>query len=246
MKAFAIILLCIFAAVQGRSAGVQSTKSAAALGENPWLVHLRIAVSTSGLLNTCAGSLIDQRWVLTSASCLSDARFIWIRYGVVDVISPSLVTESSAVRVHPEYNAATGENDIALISINRAVHSVDNVAPIGLAQSSDIPSSGRFCGFGEDDSAPGETLSCFGVSLSEEDGKLSASSDAGEVSEFDIGAAVVNDGVQIAVVVGASSDNGARLMPVNSYVRWIEETANISLSPEAVPEPEDNPVIFVN
>jgi hypothetical protein len=41
------------------------------------------------------------------------ARFIWIRYGVVDVWRPELVTESSQVRDHPD--------GLSLLNINRNV-----------------------------------------------------------------------------------------------------------------------------
>nr|ACR15993.2 serine protease 38 [Mamestra configurata] len=223
MKAFAFVLLCALAAVQGRHTGLQSTSSAAALGENPWLVHLRIAVSTSGLLETCAGSLIGNQWVLTAASCVADSRFIWVRYGVVNVINPSLVTENSLVRIHPDYNLASGENNIALININRLVESTENIEPIGIGESSD---AGKFCAFGGPD-GPGEILNCYDVEVSkDEDGALSVSSDEVEVTRYDVGAALVSDGAQVGVLV----DDSGNFIATAKYADWLKQETGLDFA----------------
>lgn len=250
MKVIALVLLCAFAAVQGRSAVVQSTRSLAALGENPWVVHLRIAVSTSGLLNTCTGTLIGNSWVLTAASCLTNVRFIWVRYGVVNVINPSLVTENSAVRIHPGYDAASGANNIGLISINRVVHNTDNIAPVNLALSDELPDSAKFCGFGDDGAGgPGEQLSCAELSLEGEgDGAIAVSGDA-EASKFDVGASLVSDGVLVGVLVsGADDESAGSFVAVSGYIDWIEEETGLQFNPDAAApeEAEDSLVNFVN
>ncbi|XP_072937973.1 mast cell protease 3-like [Epargyreus clarus] len=234
MKAFAVVLLCFFAAVHGRSTGVQ-VRTAAALGENPWVVHIRTAVSTSGLLNSCTGTLIDSSWVLTSANCLRDARFVWIRYGAIDVTRPELVTESGAgpITFHPEFNPETGANDIAVINTNRFVQPTDNVSPVVLAGADDeVPSAGQFCGFGagDDSSVPGETLNCYEVTVEESDGSLVASSDEGAATQFDIGAALVSDGVQYGVLVGYPGDDdttAASFLSLSAYKEWIASVTGI-------------------
>ncbi|KAI5651488.1 trypsin domain-containing protein [Phthorimaea operculella] len=173
MKGFALIVLCFVAAAQARSA-LPESRAAAELGENPWFVHLRIAVTTSGFLNTCAGSLIGNSWILTAKACVDNpsSRFIWSRYGVVDVYRPSLVTEGNVVRLHPS-------QDVALININRNVEFSDNIQSIPLASAADEVDSARFCGFGalDDGNAPGENLNCGDVSLSLADNVYTASSD---------------------------------------------------------------------
>ncbi|KAM3958354.1 chymotrypsin BII [Aphomia sociella] len=233
MKVFAIVLLGLVAAAQSRSAGFNSGKSILAeAGQNPSLVHLRIAVSTSGLLETCAGSLIDSRWVLTSASCVRDARFIWIRYGAVEVISPELVTETSAVRINPNYNANTGDNDIALVSINRNVESSANISPVSIAGAdSDLPASANFCAYGEEQGAPGERLSCINVDLAvEDDGSISAASEDGQASRFDIGAPLIVDGVQYGLLTSPGADNAGTFLNTASYRSWIESEIGVSLT----------------
>ncbi|XP_049871531.1 chymotrypsin BII-like [Pectinophora gossypiella] len=231
MKGFALILLCVAVAVQGRSTGVQtvaSNKAVAALGENPWLVHLRLAVATSGFLNSCAGSLISQSWVLTTGSCVENARFIWVRYGAVNVVNPSLVTETSVVRVFPDWAPGRVETDVALVSINRVVQFNENIAPVSLASSLDLPETANFCGFGALEDGPGEVLSCFDVTLSGA-GEISfvAQSEDGQTTQFDNGAPLVSDGVQIGILV--SGESGTFISPA-VFRDWIQIIIGETLS----------------
>ncbi|XP_013183860.2 chymotrypsin BII [Amyelois transitella] len=233
MKAFALILLFIVAAVQARSTGFKNAQLAPLSGSAPSLVHLRLAVSTSGLLRTCAGSIIDSRWLLTSASCVAPARFIWSRYGAVDVIRPELVLETSSVdvnvRIHPNYNAATGANNIALISLNRNVEFTSSiVAPVLASEGAEIPSSGSFCAYGQNENnGPGEQLRCVSVEVqSDDNGAIVASSADGQPTDFDVGAPLIVDGVQYGILVDPAS--GTFLNPAG-YRDWIESTAGITL-----------------
>nr|ABR88240.1 serine protease SP1 [Heliothis virescens] len=244
MKGFAFVLLCALVAVQGRQVAI--SRSPAALGENPWVVHLRVAVETSGNLNSCVGSLIDNQWILTAASCLSGSRFIWVRYGAVDVIRPSLVTENSNIRIHPQYSWATGAFNVGLISINRNVEPTANISPVALV--GEASDSATFCGYGaSEDGQPGEQLSCYSGSVEErEGGFLAFNGEGAEASKFDIGAPIVSNGVQVAVVTGAAGDDSAELWPVESILSWIEEMSGISVSPEAVAEVAPEAVRVVN
>ncbi|GBP82151.1 Factor V activator RVV-V gamma [Eumeta japonica] len=231
MKVLALILACALATAQGRSAKVATTAvgRAAALGENPWVVHLRLAVSTSGFLNSCAGSLISSSWVLTSAGCIADARFIWIRYGLVNVVNPELVTETTAVRPH-------ATDDIAVVGINRFVASTDNIAPVGLASSdAEMPSAGRFCAWGADENdAPAELLQCYDVELSSADGLLVADVSA---TRFDVGAPLVSDGIQVGLAVSSADGETMTLIKINDkitefiqpggYLAWISQQTGI-------------------
>ncbi|CAH2244688.1 trypsin-like [Pararge aegeria] len=225
MKGFGVALFCLVVAVQGRNLDVDGLSgSPAQLGENPWLVHLRVTKLTGGgLLSSSVGSLIGSSWVLTAASAVQDARFVWIRYGAVDPIRPELVTETSTVRIHPEYNAATGENNVALVSINRIVQPTDNIKPVTLAAAgSEIPSSGRLCGFGGENNIPGERLQCLEADLTVEGETITAKGTGSVPSEFDIGSPLVSDGVQYGVL--SSVDGTAPVyLKTSLYRAWIQE-----------------------
>ncbi|XP_023948138.2 trypsin II-P29-like [Bicyclus anynana] len=225
MKAFA--LLCLVVAVQGRVLDVPEDQSRAVAqrGENPWLVHLRVTRSTGGgLLDTGVGSLIGTSWVLTAASAVQDARFIWIRYGAVDPFRPELVTETSVVQLHPDYSAVTGDNNIALVSINRLVQSTANISPVALAAAdSEAPSAGRSCGFGGDGETPGVQLQCVSGDLVVDGNTIVAKGADGILSKFDVGSPLVEDGVQHGVL---SSVLGVYLK-VAYYRSWIQQVTEI-------------------
>ncbi|XP_045450075.1 serine protease 42-like [Melitaea cinxia] len=220
MKVFGLALLCFAAAVQARSYGVASLSSPAQSGENPWLVHLRLATSTgAGLLRSCVGSIINQSWVITSARCVQDNRFIWIRYGALNVVHPELVTEAgvAAVRAHPSA-------DIALIDLGRILENTDNIAPVTLAnEDTALPASGKVCGWGASESgAPGEVLNCFEGSVEEQDGNIVVVSEDGQASQFDLGGPLVSEGVQYGVL-SSVSEGQAVYVNVAQYSDWISQ-----------------------
>nr|XP_026498168.1 trypsin delta/gamma-like protein CG30031 [Vanessa tameamea] len=225
MKAFGFALLCVFAVVQGRSTGAGSLSTSAQISDNPWVVHLRVATSDGqGLLRTCVGSIVDVSWVLTSASCLRNARFIWVRYGATDVIRPELVTESTTVRINPDYDEETGVNDVALINLNRVLLYTENISSIDLADSSTgVSTSGKLCGYGAVEGVPGEKLNCFNVALeANEDGSFIGSSEDGEATEFDLGAPLVSDDKQVGVLTSVAEGSSV-FLNVAKYNDWISE-----------------------
>ncbi|XP_026727644.1 brachyurin-like [Trichoplusia ni] len=245
MKGFAFVLLCALVAVQGRSTAVQSaSRELATLGENPYVVHLRLAVSTSGLLKTCAASVISPSWVLTAASCLEDNRYVWIRFGAVNVANPTLVFEAgnAGVRVLNNLGLYTANN--RAVDFSQAA----TIAPVALSEAG-VSDSGKLCVFGANsEGGPGELLSCATVGLeAQEDGSVIISSDDVSATEFDLGAAIVSDGVQVGVVTGAGSDDNAGVATsVEDYLSWIQETTGVNSNSLAMPEVAPSAVKFVN
>ncbi|KAI8433992.1 hypothetical protein MSG28_012143 [Choristoneura fumiferana] len=216
-----------------RVAVANNQRSLAALGENPWVVHLRLAVSTSGFLETCVASLIDSTWLLTSASCVHDARFIWARFGCIEVIRAELVLETSAVRVHPLFREG---NDVALVALNRVVDFTQNIAVIPLpAQDADVGVSGNFCAYGEnDDNTPGDYLSCYDVDIITINDLALVAGDDLSVSKFDVGAPLVDNGVLIGSVAAAGEDEGTVVFTrTSAYIDWIVSQTGIQLGREA-------------
>lgn len=89
----------------------------------PWQVGL-LSVPY-GLAQYCGGSIIDARWIVTAAHCVSDIS--WLR-GPDDVeilagsasvaVTPRPTTYQVAlILTHPEYDASTYTNDIALLKM---------------------------------------------------------------------------------------------------------------------------------
>ncbi|XP_013140374.1 PREDICTED: chymotrypsin BI-like isoform X3 [Papilio polytes] len=214
---FAIALLALAVAVQGRSTGLDAPITAVSTAENPWVVHLRIATTFgAGLLNSCVGSLINERWVLTSGSCVQNLRFAWIRYGAANVVNPELVTETSSSRFN---------NRVGLIAINRVVEFTPTISSVELAAASDeLPETGTLCGYGsQEDGSPGETLNCYEFTLSGEQNDVFEGTSDGQTTEFDIGAPLVSNGKQIGVLVRPAENGSAALFAsVGAYKVWID------------------------
>nr|QRN45230.1 chymotrypsin-1-like [Tineola bisselliella] len=225
MKAALAFVLLAVAAVHGRSTALEGEASStglANLGENPWLVHLRIAVSTSGFLNTCGGSLIHENWVVTSSSCITDSRFIWVRFGLVTVWNPELVTETSTVVVHPNFNANNLDNNIGLINTIRVIHTSANIRPIGII-GFNTPPEAFFCGFGaRDNNNAGEQLRCFDLNISRIGIHITGTAIGGEPTRFDVGGGLINGNLLVGMYSHANADGTFAYACSACYRHWIE------------------------
>ncbi|CAG0906183.1 unnamed protein product, partial [Darwinula stevensoni] len=74
----------------------------------------------------CGGALINDRYLLTSSSCVSAGRsgFFWVTLGDLDIsisFESQLMQTSATAIVHPRYDPGTRENDVALLRLETPV-----------------------------------------------------------------------------------------------------------------------------
>ncbi|XP_068622722.1 mast cell protease 1-like [Battus philenor] len=219
MKFLAFCVLAIVAAAEARSTGLSVAGANTAISENPWLVHLRVALlDGAGRLGTCGGSLLNGRWVLTAVRCVERARFMWIRYGASNVINPELVTETSTF---------FQQFDLGLVSILRDVEFTPTISPIKfITGEHTLPETGKFCAYGEmDENIPGEELSCSEWTLEAiDDGSFEGSNSEVKATQFDLGTPLVSNGVQYGVLVALPRPGvGAVFVNPARYESWIND-----------------------
>ncbi|EFA05682.2 collagenase isoform X1 [Tribolium castaneum] len=104
----------------------------AQIGQFPWQVF--IICLRSNLLVYCNGAIINEKWVLTSASCIDIVGMTAYVYpGIVNLNSstPELRI-SREVLIHEDFDFATLQNDIALIKLPTDLEFNENIKPIAL------------------------------------------------------------------------------------------------------------------
>ncbi|XP_034557725.1 suppression of tumorigenicity 14a [Notolabrus celidotus] len=116
-------------------------------GEYPWQVSLHV----KGYGHVCGASIISQRWLVTAAHCVQDdgkTRYsqpgTWEAYLGLHTqrkIGSTVVKRNlKQVISHPNYNAYTYDNDIALMELDTPVTYTDYIKPICLpASQHDFP-----------------------------------------------------------------------------------------------------------
>lgn len=94
--------------------------STAMSGTAPYIVALREA---SGSAFICAGVLVKLNWVLTTARCVGDKTNadLSILTGSQRLLTNKMSHTVRTIVKHPQYNAATGIHNLALLQLSEAV-----------------------------------------------------------------------------------------------------------------------------
>ncbi|EFX82218.1 hypothetical protein DAPPUDRAFT_33543, partial [Daphnia pulex] len=112
--------------------------------EFPWQAFLNVGM-TSGATYYCGGTLIADRWILTSANCLvvsgQTLKSVNVYLGAHDITATSEVNRrvysGSQVFLHPDYNANNQAGDIAMIQLTTSVTYTQYIRPVCLATSTE-------------------------------------------------------------------------------------------------------------
>ncbi|XP_046747997.1 chymotrypsin-1-like [Diprion similis] len=132
MYRFAVLVLALVATAYGASIADRIVGGTnAADGAYPYQVSLRISNS-----HFCGGSIINQRWILTAAHCITSYQSNPSRIQVV--VGTNKLNEGGDVYVavraipHPRYSSLLIRNDVALIEVEEDIVYDSKVQPIPL------------------------------------------------------------------------------------------------------------------
>lgn len=66
----------------------------------------------------CGGAILNEKWILTSADCIVNARNIRIDVGSVKINTPARSVYPDVFTVHPQFNEEKLENNLALLRLS--------------------------------------------------------------------------------------------------------------------------------
>lgn len=100
-------------------------------GNAPYIVALQSATASSFM---CAGVLVQSKWVLTTAQCVSDkaASDIKILLGSHRLLTNKQTIGVNTIVRHPSYDPTTGAHDLALLQLSAIAPLSQRVVTIAL------------------------------------------------------------------------------------------------------------------
>lgn len=138
-----LLLLVLAALVLASTASAQSVKpriiegTAAAPGEYPWQVFLRITVD--GDTFQCGGSLVSATHVLTAQHCIDGAQpsGVQVRANSINRTSGGDLRQVSAFAVHPFNDPSLARYDVAVLTLSAPVPNAKPIVPVEPSPSPD-------------------------------------------------------------------------------------------------------------
>lgn len=101
--------------------------------DHPW----QVALDFPAVKGLCGGSLIQDKWVLTAAHCLSgttDPKSVRVKAGATNYKQTGAWTDVEKIVIHEKYSRQTYENDLALLKLKSAT--AGDIIPLAQADQS--------------------------------------------------------------------------------------------------------------
>lgn len=128
LKSTILVLYCLISASQTEIESESSRRTArivygapATKNQFPYFAFLVLLSSNNNDTNICGGTLINSKFVLTAAHCLTDVRTVWLSFGSNDRTSFPTSRLISNIAVHPKYDSAKKNNDIGIVKLQKPV-----------------------------------------------------------------------------------------------------------------------------
>lgn len=118
------------------------------LGAFPWHASLFIRYrsdSPDAEPSHCSGAILNEKWILTPAECIQNAKTIRVDVGSIDINKPLISLYPDSFTPHPQYDQNKFKNNIALLRLPQnsllnfsSEEAKGKLAPIRLPRKSQI------------------------------------------------------------------------------------------------------------
>lgn len=138
--------------IQPRIIGGQASER----GQFPFYALLKLTLSNQEEQSEvfCGGTLLNDRFVLTAASCVDKATSIQLDLGTLEMNNTkeegrkSYSISKDQVLINPFYEEEKSRHDIALIKLQEPVQFSDVIQPVSLPKECEIPVKSKFISVG--------------------------------------------------------------------------------------------------